>query len=96
MLAIGGIRVPKRHTMPMIRDGWIGPADQLLYYLSVVGADKDADGKFLIAGEPLVSFLGMNEEYVVPAGTVYYVDGHPCNLAAGLASTSYGVKVKVI
>lgn len=75
--------------------GWIGLVDQLMFYLSTVGADKDEDGKYLITGRP-VTFGLDGKEIVVPDETCYLVDGKPKALAAGLACTSYGLKVKVI
>lgn len=76
--------------------GWIGLQSQVLHYLGVVGADRDEHGAFLIAGEPVVSFMGAGKEVVVSGETVYFAGGKPCNLAAGLKSTSYGMGVVVI
>jgi hypothetical protein len=75
-------------------NGWIGSADELLYFLSVVGADKTPDGNYIITGEPVISGLG-GLEIVVPAGACYLKDGKRVNLAAALQQTSYGVHVKV-
>lgn len=75
--------------------GWIGMIDQVMFYLSTVGADKDIDGKFLITGTPITFGLD-GAEVVIPDETNYLVDGKPKALAAGLCSTSYGLKVKVI
>jgi len=69
---------------------WIGPHKAVLHYLAVVGADRGDDGRFIISGEPVVTGLG-GDELVVPDGTVYFSNGHPLNLAAGLSSTSQGV-----
>ena len=77
-------------------DGWIGSTEQVEHYLAVVGADKDADGKFKIYGGAPVSFMGAGDELCLNGEEEYSVDGHRCNLAAGLRSTSYGVGVKVI
>ncbi len=74
--------------------GWIGMARELSFYLATVGADKDPDGKYLIAGAPVVFGLG-GDEVVVPDETCYLVDGQRKALAAGLNTTSYGVNVKV-
>ena len=63
-------------------------------YLSTVGADRTAEGEFKIGEEPPVYGIG-GDEIVIPDDTVYYVDGKPKNLAAGLGTTSYGVQVKV-
>jgi hypothetical protein len=82
----------------MAEQGWIGMLSQVTYFLRVVRADKDEDGKFLVDGD-VASFLGQpgeNVEVVVPAGTCYFVGGQRCNLAAGLRSTSYDVGVYVI
>lgn len=77
--------------------GWIGIRRELDYYLSVVGADRDEEGKFLIRGS-IVSFMGIegeNAEIVVSDETEYFVGGRGCNLSSGLGSTSYGMRVKV-
>ena len=78
--------------------GWIGINRQLLHFLRVIGADRDEDGKFLVTGS-IVTFLGLGDldaEVVVGAGAKYFIDGQPAGLAAGLHSTSYGMKVQVI
>jgi len=78
--------------------GWIGTQGQLEHYLAVVGADRDEEGRFLIWGR-VVSFLGStgeNAEVVVDENAEYSVGGCRANLAGGLNSTSYGLKVKVI
>lgn len=75
-------------------DGWFGPTDQMLYYLSTVNADRDAEGNYLITGVPVIAGLDPSD-CVVPAGAQYLVNGKPCNLAAGLRSTSYGIAAKV-
>lgn len=67
--------------------GWIGPSAVLLNYLAVVGADKAPDGKYLIGGEGIFSFLGMGEEIVVPTEAVYFVGGKPVPLAASMVAT---------
>lgn len=77
--------------------GWIGIMRQVLYYLSVVGCDRDEKG-YHVDGS-ISTFMGEqgeNAEVVVGANAVYYVDGKAKGLAAGLAGTSYGVKVTVI
>jgi hypothetical protein len=76
-----------------MHDGWIGDVEQLEHYLSVVKADKDHEGKFKVWGTVTVGIGG--QEAVVHGDAEYAVDGHRCNLAAGLRSTSYGVGVKV-
>ena len=76
--------------------GWIGMTSQVLHYLGTVGADRDAEGKFMVAGEEPSTLMGLGEEMVVPGGCCYLKDGHPVNLAAGLRSTSYGTGVVVI
>jgi hypothetical protein len=83
--------------------GWIGIMRQLLYYLSVVGADRDADGKYVVGGSitSITTFMGMggeDAEVVVGEDAFYTVGGgaRKVNLAAGLRSTSMGLGVKVI
>lgn len=77
--------------------GWSGQMNQVLHYLRTVGADRDEDGKFLIEGE-VMSFLGLggNADVVIPAETYYFVNGQRKNLAAGLGTTSYGLRPIVI
>jgi len=76
-------------------NGWIGDREQLEHYLATVGADRDEDGKFLLYHDGVRSFMGGGQEMVVSGAVEYSVDGHRSNLAAGLASTSYGMKVAV-
>jgi hypothetical protein len=74
-------------------DGWIGVMRELLHYLSVVGADRDDAGNFLVRGS-ICSFLGLggeDAEVVVGGDAEYFVGGAARNLAAGLRSTSYGL-----
>jgi hypothetical protein len=79
-------------------EGWFGVKSQVLHYLRVVGADRDEEGRFILKGE-VASYMGLGGENVdvaIPAETQYFVNGQPRNLAAGLRSTSYGLKVYVI
>lgn len=80
--------------------GWFGTKGQLLHYLRVVGADQDEDGRFLIRGAGVVSFLGIDlgdqTEIVVDNDAEYFIKGQPCSLTSGLAQTSYGLNVHVI
>ena len=78
----------------MTRPGWIGDPEQLLYVLGLAGADRDEKGNFLIYGEPVIK--GLTADVVVSAGAEYAVGGKRANLAALLASTSYGTRVTVI
>lgn len=77
-------------------NGWIGSSSQLLYALSVVGADMDKEGNYLIYGEPVISFLGLGEEMVVGEKTNFSIGGQRRGLAGFLQSTSYGMAVQVI
>lgn len=75
--------------------GWAGVMRHVLHYLRTVGADQDEEGNFLIGGPGVMSFMGMsgeNAEVVVPAETVYFVNGRQAPLAAGLNATSYGLR----
>jgi hypothetical protein len=76
--------------------GWFGTVDQLLHFMRTVGADRDEDGQFLVAGEegPMVGLGG--QDVVVPASTVYFVRGQAAGLASGMRSTSYGMGIVVI
>lgn len=80
--------------------GWIGMTSQVEYYLSIVGADQDEQGNYLLVGETESdapsSFMGAGVETLIPSGCCYLVKGKRCNLAQGLASTSYGQKITVI
>jgi len=69
--------------------GWIGPTAAVHQYLAVVGADRGADGRYIVSGEP-VSVVDRYGEMVVPDGTLYFVRGASAPLAVGLASTSQG------
>lgn len=79
----------------MERQGWFGLTDHLMHFLRTVGADRGPDGLFLIGGAPITTGLG-GQEVVVPAETVYFLDGHAAGLAAGLRGTSYGMAITVI
>lgn len=83
-----------RVSNPRRRNGWIGDTKAVEHYLSVIGADKDADGRYLIGGDPPIYGLG-GKEMVLSDATVYYADGRPVPLAAGLVETSSGVPVRV-
>lgn len=76
-----------------MNDGWIGDVEQLEHYLAVVNADKDEEGRFKIWGGVTVGIGG--DEAVVHGDAEYAVDGHHCNLGAGLRGTSYGLGIKV-
>lgn len=81
----------------MAQEGWIGMVNQVEHYLDVVGADRDAEGHFVLFGESSPStFMGAGEEIVIPGDLCYKKNGHPVNLAAGLRTTSYGLGVVVI
>jgi hypothetical protein len=79
--------------------GWIGTNSQVLHYLRVVGADRDEQGRFIITTGGVFAFLGDTSEAadaVVDSEACYLVGGKPVNLAAGLGTTSYGMRVTVI
>ena len=75
--------------------GWIGSNDELQRALQAAGADRDEEGRFLIYGNPPVSFLGMGEEFLVPDGAMFSVNGEKKNLA-NLLATAGGMEVHVI
>jgi len=78
--------------------GWSGTMSQVLHYLRTVGADCDEENKFIVEGE-VVSFLGLggeNADVVVPPNARYFINGQPKALAAGLGTTSYGIRPIVI
>ena len=76
-------------------DGWLGLRRELMHYLDVVNADRDAEGQFIISGAPITSFMGAGDELLVPDDTVYFCAGEPKKLAAALRTTSSGLAVKV-
>ena len=78
------------------RRGWFGTPDQLLHFLRTVGADRDENGDFMLAGDEGPAFGLGHRDVVVPASTVYFEGGRPHGLAAGLSGTSYGMAVAVI
>jgi len=74
--------------------GWMGTLHLMKYALSVVGADQDKDGKYIVSGG-IVTFLGMTDdqaEVVIDETATYYRNGQPCSIAGLLNSTSYGVR----
>lgn len=80
-------------------EGWSGVMRSVMHYLSTLGADRDEEGRFLIGGSGVISFMGMggeNADVVVPADTVFFRYGKKVPLAAGLRSTSMGLAVNVI
>lgn len=76
------------------KTGWFGSTDSLMHFLSVVGADRDPDGKYLVAGTVAVGLGG--QEVVVGADAVYFRDGQPAGLASNLRGTSYGMGIVVL
>lgn len=85
----------RRSASPLRRrNGWIGDTKAVEHFLSVVGADRDPKGRYLIGGDPPIYGIG-GDEMVVSDATVYYADGRPVPLAAALAETSSGLPVRV-
>lgn len=78
-------------TAPM--PGWFGLTSHVTHVLATMGADRDPDGRFLVAGIA----VGIDpRETVVPGDAVYFVDGQPRNLALAMNGTSYGVRGIVV
>jgi len=73
-----------------IGTGWFGPLESLYYALSVVGCDRDAEGRYCVRGTIALGLGG--QEVVVGADADYYVGGQPRGLAGLLNSTSYGLR----
>lgn len=72
--------------------GWLGLADQMLSTLHTVHADTDPEGRFLVAPHgSILTGLG-GQEVCIDGTATYVVGGAPCNLAALMNSTSYGVR----
>ena len=72
---------------------------EVLHYLRTVQADQDGEGRFLIAGSGVVSFLGVGgnkADVVIDGDSAFFVKGKSRGLAAGLRGTSYGTGVHVI
>ena len=78
----------------VVSPGWIGRPDHVEYYLDIIGADKDEEGRFMIYGAPPCVGLG-GQDMVISGVCEYSKNGHRANLAAALNSTSYGLKVMV-
>jgi hypothetical protein len=79
--------------------GWIGTQRQLRYYLEVMDADRDEQGRFILTDGGAFAFLGIEEDdndVVIDGKTCFLLRGHKCNLAIGLGQTSYGHRVNVI
>ena len=90
-MAVGDVVEAARPT----GGGWFGDVGVVLNYLRTVGADRTAEGDFVIVGEDVA--VGMDRsEVVVSAGVVYLINGERRNLAAGLRGGSQGVPVVVI
>jgi len=79
----------------MSDDGWICDAAQLRNVLAVMGADRNAEGGFVVTGQ-VASFMGAGEEFVIGSDAQYYVNGQARSLVSALALTSYGSAVVVI
>ena len=77
-----------------IGKGWLGHPDDIVSVLTLAGADKDEEGRFLIFSSPVVS--GLDGDVLVPADAEYSIAGKRANLAALLSATSYGVSVGVV
>ena len=83
----------------MTAPGWIGDAEQLFKFLEEIGADRDEEGRFCIYGpedSAPMSFLGMDQEYVIRSDLDYSVDGVRNNLADGLREARLGLSVMVL
>ena len=77
--------------------GWFGTMRQVTHYLSTVNADRES-GKFIVRGG-LATFMetdGPDAEIVIGADCEYRRAGQWYNLAAGLGTTSYGIRPVVI
>jgi hypothetical protein len=85
----------KEKPLPPLRGGWFGLLENVLYVLSIMKADVDEKGAYLIYEAPVVQGLDPSEA-VVPGESEYSVGGKRMNLAGALNSTSYGLKVTVI
>jgi hypothetical protein len=63
----------------------------VLAALAVVGADKDADGQYVLCGEPPCVGIG-GDEMVVPPACCYLLGGKQSSLAGLLNATSSGIR----
>ena len=75
--------------------GWSGDINQILSVLSVLGADQDEQGNYLVRGN-IISFMGIGPDCVVDDEAEYRKGGDWCNLVSAMGMPSYGVQVTVI
>jgi hypothetical protein len=73
--------------------GWIGDPEQLLYVLGTFGADRDADGNFMVFESPVIQ--GMDGDVVVPGDAECSIGGKRAVIVGLLGATSYGTRVAV-
>ena len=80
--------------------GWMGSQQQVMDTLAAAGADRDEDGRFLIQGGGVTSFMGVddpNNDDLVDDQSLYRANGRWSSLANLLCSTGLGLgSVKVI
>ena len=76
-------------------DSWMGGREDLMSALETCGADKDAQGNFLVKGS-IASFLGAGDEFVIGPDAVYFKNGEPHNLVKLLMERKVGVGVQAI
>jgi len=82
--------------------GWIGTVREVTHYLATVGADKNEQDEYALAGPESrapATFMGLrgpDAEIVIPDEVCYYVDGEKRALAGGLATTSMGLSGIVV
>ena len=55
--------------------GWIGDMSRVMDALKADDADRDEEGRFLIRGGRVVTFMGAGKEAVVDAAAEYRVNG---------------------
>lgn len=71
---------------------WMGMSKDVENALRTVGADTDENGKFLIAGSPPISFLGLGDEMVIKDEVMFMKGGQPCSLTHLMNGTSCGLR----
>lgn len=76
--------------------GWLGDRHTLQYFLSVIGADKDEDGKVKWYGTPPILFMGIGPDVLVADDAEVLIQGRRTNVAAAINTTSYRRPVTVI
>lgn len=82
------------NTGPVEGRGWFGPLHQLLYVLELAGAEKNADGQFLIYGSICTGIGGYDTAVATNAECL--INGQRTSVVGLMSVTSYGTRPIVI